>query len=204
MSYDTTTPHSVSTVLGVYSAIPAVKDQPQWEAGYHGVALVFDGRDDYVDCGSDMSLEITSEITVAAWVKTDIFEDWDGLVTKGTSQASYAMQLWGDGSLRFSANWGTPTGAVGGGSWNSDSKMTVGEWTHAAITCDGSTVRFHLNGEKDTVSCQARDTIAPKYVFPLIDRQRARPYDLRRWSSGEPRDRSFDVSILDLRHRASV
>jgi hypothetical protein len=59
------------------------------------------------------------------------------------------MQVWGDGSLRFSANWGTPAGGVGSGAWNSIAKLPLGEWAHAAVTYDGTTVRFYLNGVLD-------------------------------------------------------
>jgi outer membrane protein assembly factor BamB len=42
---------------------------PNWTAGQIDGALSFDGVDDYVDCGSDNSLAITDNITIAAWVK---------------------------------------------------------------------------------------------------------------------------------------
>jgi len=44
---------------------------PQWQpsGGKIGGALSFDGVDDYVDCGSDASLNITNAVTIAVWVK---------------------------------------------------------------------------------------------------------------------------------------
>ena len=41
----------------------------QWVGGKFGEALEFNGVSDYVDCGNDASLNITDEITVAAWIK---------------------------------------------------------------------------------------------------------------------------------------
>jgi hypothetical protein len=123
---------------------------PKWVAGFVGGGLEFNGAADYVDCGANPSLDITDEITIAAWVKIDSFEDWDGIVTKGIDQSPYTMQIWGNGSLRFGANWGTPTGGVGGGNWNSTTEMTAGEWVHAAVTYDGSTIRFYIDGERDS------------------------------------------------------
>jgi len=39
-----------------------------WVRGKFGYALKFDGTDDYVDCGSDDSLNITDAITIEAWI----------------------------------------------------------------------------------------------------------------------------------------
>jgi hypothetical protein len=124
---------------------------PQWVAGFAAGGLELNGTTDYVDCGSGSSLDITEEITVAVWVKIDVFGDWDGIVTKGIDQSPYAMQMWGDGALRFSANWGTPAGGIGGGSWNTNTKMPAGEWIHAAVTYDGSTLRFYIDGQQDSL-----------------------------------------------------
>jgi hypothetical protein len=51
-------------------------NNPAWTAGApapgggsQGTALQFDGVDDYVDCGSNESLDITDAITIEAWVK---------------------------------------------------------------------------------------------------------------------------------------
>ncbi|UCE48799.1 MAG: LamG domain-containing protein [Phycisphaerales bacterium] len=124
---------------------------PQWVDGLANGGLELNGTTDYVDCGSHTSLDIAGEISIAAWTKVDVFGDWDGIVTKGTTQSPYAMQMWGDGALRFSANWGDPAGGVGSGSWNTYTKMTAGEWTHAAIVYDGSVLRFYINGQKDSL-----------------------------------------------------
>ena len=137
---------------------------PQWVAGIVGTAaLDFNGTNDYVDCGADSSLDITDEITIAAWVKIDVFEYWDGIVTKGIEQSPYAMQMWGDGSLRFAANWDSPAGGSGGGTWNSNSKMVAGEWVHAAISYDGSTIRFYIDGGPDSLEVTAALT------FGIVD-----------------------------------
>ena len=128
-----------------------LQGSPQWVAGFAAGGLELNGTTDYVDCGSGSSLDITEQITIAAWVKIDVFGDWDGIVTKGITQAPYAMQMWGDGSLRFSANWGTPAGGVGDGSWNTNTKMAAGEWLHVVVTYDGSTLRFYFDGEKDSL-----------------------------------------------------
>ena len=42
-----------------------------------------------------------------------------------------------------------PGYATGGGEWNSQTNMPLGEWTHAAITYNGRAVNFYINGQKD-------------------------------------------------------
>ena len=101
-----------------------------------GKALQFNGGTDYVEVADAPGLDITNTITIAAWVKANTFGDWRGFVTKGLETAPYAMQMWGDGSLRFGWNWGSPAGAVGSGLVNSDGKMPLGQWAHLAVDYD--------------------------------------------------------------------
>jgi GH43 family beta-xylosidase len=114
--------------------------------------LKLNGVSDYVDCGTNIGNDVQTALTLAAWIRADAFVDWAGIIAKGTNTEPYAMQIWHDGSLRFSANWGAPGGAVGSGLWNSNFKMATNTWYHVAITYDGVTVRFYLNGAVDSSS----------------------------------------------------
>jgi len=58
-----------------------------WVEGKYGGALSFDGRDDYVDCGNDESLDITDgDFTFEAWFKssTDV-NNYQFILKKGNS-----------------------------------------------------------------------------------------------------------------------
>jgi GH43 family beta-xylosidase len=112
--------------------------------------LKLNGVTDYVNCGTNIGNDVQTALTLAAWIRADAFVDWAGLITKGTNTGPYAMQVWHDGSLCFSANWGAPGGSVGSGVWNSNFKMATNTWYHVAITYDGATVRFYLNGAVDS------------------------------------------------------
>jgi O-glycosyl hydrolase len=112
--------------------------------------LQLNGATDYVDCGAAAANDVQNALTLSAWIRADAFVDWAGIIAKGTNTGPFAMQTWHDGALRFSANWGSPGGGVGAGSWNSDFKMATNQWYHAAVTYDGATVRFYLNGQLDS------------------------------------------------------
>ncbi|SPE52660.1 hypothetical protein SBV1_1570030 [Verrucomicrobia bacterium] len=119
---------------------------PRWA----NPGLTFNGLTDYVNCGAATANDVQNALTLAAWIRANAFIDWAGVITKGTNTEPYAMQVWHDGSLRFTANWGSPGGGLGGGSWNSNSKMLTNQWYHAAITYDGGVLRFYLNGQLDS------------------------------------------------------
>ena len=49
-------------------------DDPAWGKGKNGGGLQFDGVNDFVDCGSDDSLDFgTRDFTLSAWIKGNIF-----------------------------------------------------------------------------------------------------------------------------------
>jgi GH43 family beta-xylosidase len=112
--------------------------------------LKLNGVTDYVDCGAAIGNDVQTALTLAAWIRADAFVDWAAVIAKGTNTEPYAMQIWHDGSLRFTANWGAPGGGAGGNSWNSNFKMATNAWYHVAITYDGVTLRFYLNGSVDS------------------------------------------------------
>ena len=112
--------------------------------------LKLNGTNEYVLCNSALGNDVQSALTLAGWLKADAFTDWASVLTKGTNTSPYALQAWHDGSLRFTANWGSPPGSLGTGSWNSNAKMVTNAWYHVAVTYDGITVRFYLNGVLDS------------------------------------------------------
>ncbi|MEM9905138.1 MAG: LamG-like jellyroll fold domain-containing protein, partial [Cyanobacteria bacterium P01_D01_bin.44] len=104
---------------------------------------------DRVEIADAPELDITDQITLAAWVNADNFDDWDGIITKGTSGIPYALDLRADGRLSFTANYNIGNGN-NGGEWLSNTTLTTNQWHHIAATYDGNAVRFYIDGQLDS------------------------------------------------------
>lgn len=126
-------------------------------------AVYFDGSNDYVDIGIGGGYgTVKTQVTMVAWVYPQSFGNWESIITHGTNNSPYAMQVWADGALRFGANWGTCQGEVGGGNWNSAGKIQAGRWNHVAVTYDGVDIRFYLDGKLDT-------TVTTAITFGIVN-----------------------------------
>jgi len=121
-----------------------------------GSALGFDGVDDYVRVPDDPSLDMTNGVTIAAWIFLDSYTEWASIVTKGgivddggeLTPNNYTVHQSGPsaasgefGHLRFTTDFGL--------AGDSHSIIPLHEWHHVAVTFDGATVRFYLDGEPD-------------------------------------------------------
>ncbi len=134
-------------------------NNPTWIDGVLGAALEFHGLGlaggggDYVDCGSDASLDITSKISIALWIRPDA-DDPEGNVTETAPMAkalSTASPSW---SWQVRYGWGSPqpfmafTFNTSPRAWAYvGRKLERYEWCHIACSHDGTTLKAYLNGE---------------------------------------------------------
>jgi hypothetical protein len=112
-----------------------------WVTGLSGTALEFDGVGDYVDCGNNPAFDITSQITIAAWLRTNDAGNGEHnpYVTKGDH--SYALKHFSNNSIEFfiyDAGWRVVRVPV-------DASFN-GVWHHLAGTYDGFFLKLYVDG----------------------------------------------------------
>jgi len=177
---------------------------PTWNptGGQIGGALVFDGTDDYVNLGTDSSLNFGSSapFTVAAWVKTT--EDYGMIVSFRSSTDGgpvIDMAVGYDGVtdnpgkamilVRQDGYVGTYAHVIGG-------SVKDGHWHHvAAVRGSGSTIELFLDGV-------SQGTASDTYSGGSITTNLRAIGSERRWVSegyGTPDQRYLACTIDDVR-----
>ena len=162
-----------------------IAGNPAWINGVVGKSLKFDGDGDYVDLGNDSSLNMTAQITMAAWIKVDTFDrEWQAIITKG--DGSWRLQRNGTkGSIEFACTGAFVPGALVGGLFGTVG-INDGRWHHIAGTYDGSRICLYVDGRLD-ISSEAAGSIE------------VNDYNLFIGANAEKPDRNFNGSIDDVR-----
>jgi len=135
---------TVAADSSVNSNDGTVYGDPNWgTAGQIGTAIDFNGVNDYVDCGNDVSLDINDAITLAVWVKTDDAGngEFNPYIAKGDN--AYTLQHRNVNDLEIAI--------YDAGAWYFanipvDSSFN-GVWHHLAGTYNGSQIKLYVDGE---------------------------------------------------------
>jgi hypothetical protein len=116
---------------------------PQFVAGMVGDAIDLDGVDDYVDCGNAELFDITGEMTVAAWIKVDVFDkSWQAIVTHGDSSWRIHRSS-GSDNIAWGTSGASPADITG------TTNVNDGEWHHIAGVFDGAQKTLYVDGGVD-------------------------------------------------------
>jgi hypothetical protein len=157
---------------------------PTWACLVGGYALDLDGTDDYVDAGSDPSLDVSNG-TVAAWFKangpqivehTIVDKNWAGLAD-------------GELMLMIQDSDDTPSpnhvrlyleNGVSDVSIFSDAPVAFGTWTHVAVTFGSSGMTMYIDGvlQADTnANTSGMDRTGPSLLIGVQDNNAADVFD---------------------------
>jgi PKD repeat protein len=115
-----------------------------WNAsGRYGWALSYDGSNDWVTVAGSASLDLSSGMTLEAWVRPTALGQWRTVLLREQT-GFYTYALYAD------TGSGQPSGnAVVGGN-DSDVRaptpVPLNAWTHLAATYDGAAVTLYVNG----------------------------------------------------------
>ena len=131
-------------------------------AGRYGNALSFNGTNTTVRVPSSASLNVTSAMTLSAWIRPAASQGgWRTILQRQVD--AYFLNASNDtGALRPSGGgtFGSATDWVGG-----PTASPVNAWTHVALTYDGTIMRLYINGTQ--VATKARTGTVQTTTNPL-------------------------------------
>ncbi|MBU1038852.1 DUF2341 domain-containing protein [Patescibacteria group bacterium] len=112
-----------------------------------GRCFSFDGTNDYVSVPDANQIDFTNGITMSAWVKLNSYTMGGANTDRGAitikASAYYMSVTAGTGKLA-SFFYG-----VDANHRDSNTAIPLNQWTHVAITWDGSNIKWYLNGVLD-------------------------------------------------------
>lgn len=130
-------------------------------SGKYSGALVFNGTSALVTINDAASLDVTTGMTIEAWVKPSVVNSaWRDIIYKGND--NYYLE-------GTSGNGGLP--AMGGTLGGSDvalygtGVLPANTWTHLAATYNGTTMRLYVNGVQ--MASQAQTGAIATSINPL-------------------------------------
>lgn len=136
----------------------ATADQPDSGDGFGGTSVgyyIFDGNDDYVNCGTDSSVELTTAIAIVSWVYLDASGD-DGIMAKCSSadfgSKGYNFLVKSDNDI---------SGVINNVTSTSTTNLTLDSWDHVAMVwSQNNTIDLYLNGVEVSYDSQGTETDA--------------------------------------------
>jgi len=145
--------------LANVSAREPAADPDLTAEGKHGSALVFDGVDDYLDCGNDSSLR-PNEIGLELWFKSSATPNNDILAgVRNSAYDGYHLFLDTAAKIRWLV-------AEDASSWKleliGDNAIAAGTWYHVVGTYESGDGRFFVDGVQQSQTSSA--TGNPYYI----------------------------------------
>jgi concanavalin A-like lectin/glucanase superfamily protein len=121
-------------------------------AGRFGGALVFNGTNGVVTVPSTASLQLTTGMTLEAWVYPTVAPTgWKAIVGKNVDRYYLMASSTPNNRPAVGGTWGT-----GNQNTIAPAALAVNTWTHLAATFDGALVQLYVNGAQ--VASQGQTT----------------------------------------------
>jgi len=157
--------------------------------GKIGKALEFDGTGDYVKIADESSLDLTTEMTLSAWIKPSDVANYRQIVSKFGASGAYSYQIGqapaGEMRSDISGN-GTSYASVA----TSGLGMSTGNWYHVATTFNSGVYKIYVNGSEEASTTSSVTSLYPgtanltigvsaadvQYFYGLIDNVRIYSY----------------------------
>jgi hypothetical protein len=135
-----------TTVSSAVGGLTGTISGATWTSGgRYGKALSFNGTNSVVTIADSSALDLTTGMTLEAWVDPATVGGWESIILKERPSApglSYGMYA--------STNVNAPGGYINTGGSDvaatGTSALTPGTWAHLALTYDGSNLRLYVNG----------------------------------------------------------
>lgn len=107
-----------------------------------GYALSFDGSDDFLRMDNNSTINLTSSLTVEAWIDPTSLKNCSILNKTSSSSNGYELAITSAGKVTFRINGTTLT---------SNQSYLAGTWTHIAVTFNSSSgdMKIYINGVLD-------------------------------------------------------
>ncbi|UCG48833.1 MAG: LamG domain-containing protein, partial [Phycisphaerales bacterium] len=137
-------------------------NNPQWVAGYDGGGLRFNGSSSYVDCGNPAAFDITGQVTLALWVKTEDAANGQHNPYVGKGDTSYAIKHHTSNSIEFfiyDDTWYTARASL-------DSSFN-GVWHHVAGTYDGANLKVYVDGALQATTAYVGSIASSTYAVNI-------------------------------------
>ena len=110
----------------------------------YGLALQFDGVNDMVTVPDANSLDLTTAMSIEAWVRPTALGSWRTVVLK-ERPGDLVYALYAASRFEDSNTW-RPSAWIGAEPVGATAALTLNAWSHLATTYDGASWKFYVNG----------------------------------------------------------
>jgi hypothetical protein len=173
----------------------------QWDVGMYGQALSFNGQDNYVEVPNSDSLEIDTNVSIAAWIYwIDAGDGWQGILSKGPMSGpgeNYSLFVNRSGRF-FHFVLALDVGRVQQNSPNDS--VVSDEWQHVCCTWDGSVTRIYINGEVAMETDQVATLIPSNLPLRIGHREASSHY----WNGIIDEVRVYDHALTEAEVLAAM